>query len=1319
MTRHLAKDISKKILSLFTVFLMLLSFVPLGNTANAQDAYSIYITATQDDQSFTYMATPVEGLIDTYWVQMDTNAFSSTLTLNISHPSNYLYSPENGAVLTELVDSGDSLSIPCAITVLDGDSIVTTIYLYASSMPIPQVTQTPTEVPTEEPTEEPTQAPQNAFISIICYGTDGTLLSSETRELAPGVHTISPATDNIEGYLLLPSSGNVDVTVYDDGSASPSEVVFTYEKPYVPKSADVSVYYKDQNDVTIDSFGFTITEGDEAYAVSAKDFGPEYVLVEDASCMVSIDANGNVTPGTIITFIYNYTPPAVTTEVTYTINYVLDGTTIFDSQSYTTQMGADETFPVIPETALAGEYGFDGPESYVLSLDENGVLLPSDTLVFNYHSIVVETPTETPTDVPTEEPSDAPTATPTEAPTDTPTDTPTESPTDIPTDAPTEAPSEMPTDETTAPPSFEKDITIAYVDQSGSSIAPSSHVTFTQAGEMPINAATIDGYTLNDLPVKYVEIREDGTSDVDTLSFSYVLSTPSSVPVMVYHKDGAGGDLITPYEQSCAAGQQTQIDAQPISGYALEVDQPASYSITVSADGVAQTDNVIFQFVKVPEDVPVENGQIINRYGLTNAASVNVRSTPSTSGKLVDTIKKTGTPAFMYITESNNSGENWTKVLYNGKEGYIRTDLLDMMTQFDSDRYEQLQPSPAPIMTPSATSEPTPTQTPTPEVTATPSETPSPTEMPTETAAPMYTGYALTLANAALRAEISQADSSLIQVLPESTLVKCNMQVGTSEVWSNATTLDNVTGFILDASLKRISNEEAAYYIQLYEDAKATATPTLSPTPAPTSQPPQVMGYAVTVGDNVPLRIGPSGNSMLINMLVRGEYMYVLGQEYESDIAWHIVRYGDSQYGYIRADQVHMLSAAETEAYLNSLQTVPPTPSYSPPVFDGNSDSSYGYATDSVNFRETPSTSGRRIKSLNKYAFALVLGTETVNGEAWYKISVGGTQGYVLSTYFKILSMYELEEFLQSPQYVQGNANNTSNSGNSGSSGSSTGSNNSSGGLVSQEDVNVGTWTNPNSGVNASYKPFDPFATLEPIDESATTTVDATTEIIPTFEPVETIEPIDFDTQETQSSNALGVVLGIVGLAIVGGGGAYAYSIYRSNQKKAAARAAQRRSMQQNQRPTSSAGRPYARPAQPSQPNAGSTQGQQARRPIPPQGTVQSSTSSQRPVGTTTQPPSHSNAARETGAMDSQSAPLRTPPPLQGTTHSDAYRRPRQAEGTQRTEPLRTPSPSNENNTQRPNPTDFPDSAPRSSNTANRQPRSQRRPIDSSREDDA
>ncbi|MEG2702214.1 MAG: hypothetical protein RSA65_06325, partial [Clostridia bacterium] len=109
--------------------------------------------------------------------------------------------------------------------------------------------------------------------------------------------------------------------------------------------------------------------------------------------------------------------------------------------------------------------------------------------------------------------------------------------------------------------------------------------------------------------------------------------------------------------------------------------------------------------------------------------------------------------------------------------------------------------------------------------------------------------------------------------------------------------------------------------------------------------------------------------------------VYVTGQDYSTAPGWHITVYQKIP-GYVRMDQLRKMTEDEVQKYLASGGD-PTKPTNSGNPYDPYAKSSYGYVTNSgVNFRSSPN--GSKLKSLNKYAFALVLGTKQVNGITWY-----------------------------------------------------------------------------------------------------------------------------------------------------------------------------------------------------------------------------------------------------------------------------------------------------------------------------------------------
>ena len=356
----------------------------------------------------------------------------------------------------------------------------------------------------------------------------------------------------------------------------------------------------------------------------------------------------------------------------------------------------------------------------------------------------------------------------------------------------------------------------------------------------------------------------------------------------------------------------------------------------------------------------------------------------------------------------------------------------------------------------------------------------------------------------------------------------------------------------------------------------------------------------MTIGDDVYFRSLPSTMSSIIDVLSKDVVVYVRDQDYQDGVAWHVVQY-NSQWGYIRADMLRMMTAQEEQAYLDSLATPAPTLAITPPPYNPDGMSSYGYVpASSVNFRKEASTSSTRIASLKQYAFCLILGTTRVGNDTWYRVSYGGKEGYIHGDYFRQMTIAELEEFLGSDEYKQGLTNNSASSNNNQDyTGTGTG------GIVSAEDQTVNTWTNPNNGLNVSYEPFDPFATVPPVEPTeALPTETVSAEPTATLEPIPTMDVIDPAGGEEQGGGGIiGWIIAVVVIALLGGG-IYLYVLYNQNKRKAAQRAAARRAQAAAQQ--RSEARPYARQGAaprtgtyPNQAGAQRPQGQagQARRP--------------------------------------------------------------------------------------------------------------------------
>ena len=334
-----------------------------------------------------------------------------------------------------------------------------------------------------------------------------------------------------------------------------------------------------------------------------------------------------------------------------------------------------------------------------------------------------------------------------------------------------------------------------------------------------------------------------------------------------------------------------------------------------------------------------------------------------------------------------------------------------------------------------------------------------------------YVGYAVTTRQTAMRSSAA-ANGAVTQTLTVNTLLYINGQQQVSGVtWDSSQTVlggTSASGWVTDADVRHISASEAQALIDQYNQQQQK--PTQSP------------GYYITLYNSVPLRT-------YTNIYAEARYLkkdtvvYVHSQEYDgSRNIWHLTTY-DGVTGYVLNGQLRKLTEKEVENYLASGNpSTPENPGGNP--YNPNGASSYGYITaNSVNFRTSPN--GSRIKQLNKYAMAMILGTRQVNGVTWYNVNYNGQIGWIHGDYFHQMTLTEFNSFLSSSQYQQGLANNavatatpkpstggSTSGGTSGNKGSAT-----QGSVSSVEDWNVGTWQNTGANTQNTYAPFNPYAT--------------------------------------------------------------------------------------------------------------------------------------------------------------------------------------------------------------------------------------------------
>ena len=1077
-------------------------------------------------------------------------------------------------------------------------------------------------------------APVTAKLTIIYQLADGTVINREAIDLPVGSHTIQPDASKAAPYQL--SGDQVHLVQVNENGVIDQEVVSFYCKP---AAATVTVHYQDDRGRDVAPAQTLSYEVDGDYAIKADPAGlsGDYELAPGIQSETVVSIRGGVANPKDVYFYYQLRQAEVKQAVV-TVRY-------FDTYG-------NEIAPPTTVTLDPGSHSIDTrdaliPEGYQLVSDaavpvdvyENGTFSPQE-VSFYYAEIKAEVKTvpvnihyrdDRGEQVATSQVKNLPEGKHVITP----------EPTDLKPgyvlfegadasvevtvrgDSATHSQVVFYYRKAAVEPTVYK-LAVKYYDTMGQPVATTQYVDLAP-GKYTIQANPADlpgGYELMMEEKLPVTVFDDGTTDPEEIAFYY--RPPKKVAlVTVIYADVNGQRIIDPFTKELTVGNHTiraEENRLP-SGYDLNSAMPVK--VYVGQDGVAEPNQVTLTFARLVRETPIPVGANVYRYATVTGSDVAMRSEPSTKGK--DTVLRRiakGSKVYVLQESYNNSNEVWALINVDGSYGYMMSKFLDIMTQADSDAYAAGS-TPAPTFTPVPTATPTPTASPTASPTPTyeptqapvelitppPVETPTLEPLPTETATPTasptvapYTGYALTTRATALRTGISASDMTILKSMAANELVRVIDQrpdSATGEMWSIVSTLNGQAGFVQSSALRPITDKEAEPYLLFWEEMNKSPEPTQQPTATP--EPPQMEGYGVVLGDDVPFRQMASEYSRIIDNLSAGTVVYITGQVPSDGQYWHSVNY-EGYWGYIRADLVRMLTLAEEEDYLDRLHNTPtPEPVTTNMPFDEQGLSSYGYVdcadNSSVNWRDGASKNAKRIGTLRRYALCLVLGSERIDGVTWYNVSYGDKTGYVHGDFFKQMTIEELSDFLGSEDYLKGVANNSV----SGNTGMDDVGFTGTGGIVSAEDQ----WVNKNPDVYASFAPFNPIGTpapiataaptLEPLPGWVTQAPTATPSPTPTFNP---LPDVTYPTNDDGQGGSAVVWVVVIGLLLLAVGGVFVLVRHQQNKRRIAMRAAQRRAQaaraQQMQRP-------YARTAVPNQPRTGAypnQQTQQVRRPV-------------------------------------------------------------------------------------------------------------------------
>ena len=613
-----------------------------------------------------------------------------------------------------------------------------------------------------------------------------------------------------------------------------------------------------------------------------------------------------------------------------------------------------------------------------------------------------------------------------------------------------------------------------------------------EAGEYTItpDASKLNGYELADAESVQVTVLPDGTASQGTVAFN-VVRVKASAPVTFEYVSASGKAVSSPLTATLTEGQiPTAEYAAVVEGYTLK--SVSAETVTVSADGKADPSIVTFTYEENTTTARVEV-HYVNSFGADLAGSPVIQELPVGEHTIAPDASAvpagyvlSGSAAAQKVSVGSDLVAYPNSISFTCYEATVTGSIT--INYYDSTTNSLITNEVRSLSPGTYTIEPDETlvaqkgkyeksdvmTNTTVEVKETGTTVPSvinfyykPAEID------IYQGYVLVTRQTSMRSTAA-TNGAVVQTLPVNTLLYVAGQYESGSVtWHSAQTVlgDSVSGWVNDADVRRISATEAQALIEEYNQQQTSSTPV------------QNAGYYITVYDGVPMRTYTNFYAEIKGYLKNGTVVYVFGQEYDgSQNTWHQATY-DGVSGYIADGQIRKLTSTEVQQYLAQGGTTTTPTNTGSTQYDPNGLSSYGYVSaGSVNFRSGASLTSTRLKTLNRYAMALILGTKEVDGVTWYNVNYNGTTGWIHGSYFHQMTMSEFNSFLNSEQYTQGITNNqattatTSASTGSSVTGGSTGSA-TQGSVTSVEDWNVGTWQNTGVAPQTSYEPFNPYAT--------------------------------------------------------------------------------------------------------------------------------------------------------------------------------------------------------------------------------------------------
>ena len=442
----------------------------------------------------------------------------------------------------------------------------------------------------------------------------------------------------------------------------------------------------------------------------------------------------------------------------------------------------------------------------------------------------------------------------------------------------------------------------------------------------------------------------------------------------------------------------------------------------------------------------MQTGDVFH-YGRTTSAQVRLRKKPN--GDEITKLKEGTILWVMQLTEVDGE-DAWCYVRTEGKEGYIMSQYVQLMSVEEEAAYrasldnpeeipgESDEPTNAPtddsgagLITPNpeVTDEPTdaptdePTDTPTDEPTDAPTDTPTdeptdtPTDTPTdepgaaETPAPqeMKTYGRVISDGTPLRGNPDANASLTTAMLKDQAIYILQSQMGADGVTWYLAQYDGKWGYVRAEHVRLMTEQEIEAYLAELENQNATPTTQPEATPEPVG-PNAMSAYAKTLKEGVNLRLEANSGGNIVGKVPNNVLLRVTKTVFDGTYDWHLVNY-NGQDGYVRGDMAQLLTLGELQDYLDEQAAATPIPTATPAP--QQMDAYLRVIGDNTPLRANPSDEAALQAMLARESVLHATQSEMdSNGITWYLAQFGDQWGYVRADLARVMGEQETRDYL-------------------------------------------------------------------------------------------------------------------------------------------------------------------------------------------------------------------------------------------------------------------------------------------------------------------